>query len=335
MDYLKIKKYYIKVKDFLLGNTNREFLTFMFFLLISSAFWLLQALNETYEVELRIPLKSINVPNDIVVTADLPENLQVMVRDKGTVLVRYLYGTEMTQLDIDCKEYDNEMPSGRVLLDMGNVQKSVQARLLASTQIISILPDTLEYFYNRGATKRIPVKHIGEITTEPEYYIKDVSFSPDSVDFLAPTSILDTVTAAYVMTSGLKDLSETYSTTENLRKVRGGRFIPSKVEMNVDVDMFTEKTVEVPIVGRNFPKNNNLRTFPSKAKIVFRIGMSHFKEVSANDFSIYIDYNEVLDSRAKKLKLKLHSYPQGISNVKIIPEEVDYLLEQLQDEEEQ
>ena len=36
------------VRNFLLGKTNREFLVFVFFLVISSIFWLLTTLNETY-----------------------------------------------------------------------------------------------------------------------------------------------------------------------------------------------------------------------------------------------------------------------------------------------
>ena len=71
------------------------FLYFLFFFFVSAAFWLLQSLNETFDVELKVPLKLENVPSDVVITSDLPSDLNVMVRDKGTVLVSlYLwYGT--------------------------------------------------------------------------------------------------------------------------------------------------------------------------------------------------------------------------------------------------
>ena len=114
--------------------------------------------------------------------------------------------------------------------------------------------------------------------------------------------------------------------------MRGGKFIPDAVEMNVEVDMFTEKTVEVPIVGTNFPGNKILRTFPSKAKVVFRVGMSRFKGISKDDFVISVPYDEVISNKAKKLKLNLQSYPQDVTNIRILPQEVDYLLEQLQDD---
>ena len=94
MDSVQFKKYYTTVKNFLLGPKNKEFLIFLFFFFVSAAFWLLQSLNETFDVELKVPLKLENVPSDVVITSDLPSDLNVMVRDKGTVLVRYIYGTE-------------------------------------------------------------------------------------------------------------------------------------------------------------------------------------------------------------------------------------------------
>ena len=64
-----------------------------------------------------------------------------------------------------------------------------------------------------------------------------------------------------------------------LRPVRGAKFIPDQVEMNVMIDLYTEKTVEVPVFGVNFPGSKDLRTFPSKVKVTFRVGMSRFKEI--------------------------------------------------------
>ena len=77
MDSVQFKKYYTAVKNFLLGPKNKEFLIFLFFFFVSAAFWLLQSLNETFDVELKVPLKLENVPSDVVITSDLPSDLNV------------------------------------------------------------------------------------------------------------------------------------------------------------------------------------------------------------------------------------------------------------------
>ena len=37
------------IRDFLFSKTNREFLIFLLFLLLSGIFWLMMTFNETYE----------------------------------------------------------------------------------------------------------------------------------------------------------------------------------------------------------------------------------------------------------------------------------------------
>ena len=218
----------------------------MFFFFVSAAFWLLQSLNETFDVELKVPLKLENVPSDVVITSDLPSDLNVMVRDKGTVLVRYIYGTEQVPVRVDYKDYDKGNASGRVSVTLLDVQKKVQAQLLSSTRIVSLKPDTLEFFFNKGARKKVPVKLAGVVETSPEYYLQRVEFTPDSVEVLAPSAILDTITEAFITPVYFSDLSANEKTISMLRPVRGAKFIPDQVEMNVMIDL---KTLFLIVLG--------------------------------------------------------------------------------------
>ena len=58
------------VRGFLFTLVNKEFLIFLFFLLLSGIFWLLMTLNETYEMEFRIPIKVVNIPKNVVLTSE-------------------------------------------------------------------------------------------------------------------------------------------------------------------------------------------------------------------------------------------------------------------------
>lgn len=333
MDTLKYKKYLLKIRNALLSHNFREFLFFLFFLLISASFWLLQALNDTFDVELRFPLKLTGVPSNIVVTADLPSDLDVVVRDKGVMLVRYLYGYKIAPISVDYKDFDDGMISGRVLVPMKDIQNSIQNQLVSSTKIVSIRPDTLEFYFNRGAWKKVPVRLAGIIETSPEYYLERIKCTPDSVTVYAPLDILDTITAAVVTPFHVTNLAVNTKYRRSLQKVRGTKFVPSQVDVDMRVDLYTEKTVEVPVVGINFPASKDLRTFPSKVSVKFRVGMSHFKEVTADDFVIAVSYEELMENKTSKVALHLKSMPEGVSNVSIQPEEVDYLIEQIDDDE--
>jgi len=62
--------------------------------------------------------------------------------------------------------------------------------------------------------------------------------------------------------------------------------------------------------------------------------MSRFKEITADDFVLAVTYEELMKNRSPKIQLHLKSMPSGVSNVRIEPSEVDYLIEQVQEENE-
>lgn len=332
MSSLREKKKIIRIKNFLFSKKNKEFLIFLLFLLLSASFWISQALSDEFEVEISMPLKLTNVPDDVVITTDLPANVSLTVRDKGTLLMGYVYGNRLSAINVNYATNDKGETSGRVVMSTEEIRESVEKQLLSSTTILSISPDTLEYFFNKGARKKVPVEVLGEIETSPEYYVREIVFSPESVAAFAPSIILDTMGKAYINPLYYSDLKENKSLTVSLQKEKGVKFIPESVNMKILVDMYTEKTVEVPIVGVNFPATKSLRTFPTKVNVTFKVGMYAFKDITADDFVITVSYEELLQEKNEKLLVHLKAQPQNISNVRIEPDEVDYLIEQVQEE---
>ena len=322
------KRIIIKIKDFLLGRKNREFLIFLFFFALSAVFWLLQTLNETFETEVVVPLKLNNVPSNLIITSDLPDELHVTVQDKGSILMKYLYGQPLTPVTVDYKNYDFGGMAGRVQVQEAEVRRAIAAQLFSSTRIQSIKPDTLEFFYNRGLKKKVPVLISGVIEPAQQYYLRHVVAKPDSVVVFAPSSILDTLQAAYTQNFYQAGLVESKNLQIPVRPIRGAKFIPDVLDLQIDVDIYTEKTVEVPIVGVNFPADKDLRTFPSKMKVTFKVGSKSYKSITADDFVLVISYEELINNESSKIPLHLKSIPEGVSSVRIHPSEVDYLLEQ-------
>ena len=70
---------------------NRQFLTFLFFLLLSSVFWFLQSGYETIEREFDIPVRLTGVPDNVVLTTEPPATVRVTLRDRGLTLMSYRY----------------------------------------------------------------------------------------------------------------------------------------------------------------------------------------------------------------------------------------------------
>lgn len=332
MDRFWIKKIFIRARGFLFSSINREFLVFLFFLVVSAVFWMLQTLNETYEAEVKVPLRLSRVPDNVVITTDLPEAIYAKVSDKGMVLMRYVYGPLLSPITVDFNDYYDGRANGRIVVPLSEVENAVYKNLLSTSRVASLSLDTLEFYYNRGSHKRVPIRVSGTMDTAPLYYLAGVSAVPDSVAVFAPANILDTIRAAYTQPFVLENMTESQVFKCKLARVRGAKFEPDEAEVCINVDVYTQKTVEVPVTSVNFPACKNLRTFPGHVRITFRVGTSRFKEITAEKFVVSVAYEDIVANNYTKIPLQLKSIPEGVSQVRIEPAEVDYLIEQVAEE---
>ncbi len=330
-DRLHIKSVYIrytqKIRDFLLSSKSREFLLFLIFFLISATFWLSQTLNEFYETEISIPLRLENVPEEAVITDEPPAEIKVVIRDKGTILMTYLLGNRLLPLAIDFKKY--RANGSHVKIPTAAVDKLVSAHLMSSTKLIAIKPSTIEYFYSIGERRMLPVKLHVQIQPQMEYIVTDTIMKPDSVLVFAPAEILNTI--KYVDTERVlfDNIADTTSLSAPLRPIKGAKFVPAAVRVTVPVDLLTEKTIDVPVTGTGFPPNKMLRTFPSRVKVRFLVAFHRFQQIAPDDFLVQIPYHELVNSNITRYRLKVNYAPKGVSHLRIEPESVDFLIEQI------
>lgn len=322
--YLKLYK---QMKDFLLSEKSREFFVFLFFFFIASGFWLLQTLNNDYETEFSIPVKLKGVPNNVVITSEPASELHIKVKDKGTVLLNYMLGKSFYPITLDFNDYKGT--NNHVSVYAPQFERKILSQLNGSTRLLSMKPDTLEYYYSTGEAKLVPVKLQGTVSAGREYYLSDTIFTPDSVLVYASEKDLDTITVAYTQKLKLEDISDTLKQQVSLASRKGVKFVPASIEMMLPVDIYTEKTVEVPLRGVNFPADKVLRAFPSKVQVTFQVGLSRFRQIGADDFHIYVSYEELLRLGSDKYTVKLKNIPKGVSHVRFNPEQVDFLIEQV------
>ena len=323
-------KIWARTRSILFGKKSHEFFVFLFFFFVSAGFWLLQTLNETFETEISVPLELKNVPDNVHITTGLPPQVNITVRERGTTILHFYRYSVQNALEVDFGKYDTGLTNGRVQVPTADVQRLIQKQLGGTSHIISVRPDTLEYYYNRGVSKRLPVKVCGSITASPQNYIQTMKLSEDSVMVYAPNNVLDTMQYAYTQAISLANLKENVTHDVSFLRMKGVEYEPSKVQMTTYVGYYAEKTVEVPIIGLNFPGDKELRTFPSKAKVTFRVESGLYQRITAENFVLAITYEELLQNPSDKYRLHLKSLPEGVTNARICPREVDYLIELLE-----
>lgn len=315
-----------KTRNFLLTEKFREFLVFLFFVVVSSGFWVLQTLDGKFETEFSIPLKLKDVPKNVIITSELQDEIRVRVEDRGTVLMNYMLGRSFLPVSIDFSDYANN--TSRVILPSEDLRKKISSQLNSTTRLLSLYPDSVGFVYFSGTYKKVPVSISGNVSPGIQYYIPDIKLSPDSVIVYAPSDILKTVQTAYTVPLDYEGLTENTSFRTHLKRIDGVKFEPSYCDVSISVDMYSEKTVEVPVTGKGFPENKTLRTFPSKVKVTFKVGMSDYSSVDASDFQIDVKYEDLLQSTKDNIELVVETSSPNVSNIRVNPSAVDYLIEE-------
>lgn len=314
------------IRNFLFSKTNKEFLVFIFFLALSGVFWLLMTLNETYEKEVRIPMRITNVPKNIVLTSDEIDTVNVILRDRGIILLGYEYGKNMHAIELNFNDYIKRDGYGAV--SATELQKLIANELPASTHITEVKTEFIEFFYNNGKSKRVPIKWTGQITPEAPYFISRVIYYPDSVDIYANEQKLDSIATAYTLPLNGNGFRDSLVIEARLQKERDIKIVPERLRIKFITDILTEESFNnIPIKCVNLPANKTIRTFPSRITVNFITGLNRYKELKQEDFLVVTDYNEIASEHPEKCSLYLKKTPKGLSRVKLAINKVDYIIE--------
>ncbi|MGL5789514.1 MAG: CdaR family protein [Bacteroidales bacterium] len=319
--YLLLKK---KVGLFIRRKNNKELLTFSFFLLLSFFFWTLQVLREEITTSYTIHLDITDIPKNILITSKVPV-LEVKLRDQGADLFN-LYRKENDPVTVPFSPKD--VKSGRYTLSPEDILSIVQKRITGSAQIISVYPNSLVLYFSIGQSKQLPIKVNGDFQTKQQYMISgEIVTDPPMVTAYAPQDLLAKLEECETDSLFLQNLSESYSTEVGIKPIPGVKFYPDKVRLDVPVESFTQKELQIPFEVINLPPDKTLRTFPANASISCFVALSKYNQIKNEEFSVVINYLDIKDENQKKVKANLNEYPIYISNIQLLIDSVEFIIE--------
>lgn len=305
---------------------NKEFLIFLFFLALSGVFWLITSLNEVLEKEVDVPVEIVNVPDNIVLTSELQDTIKVTLRDKGYVMAAYWFTDHLQPLKINFNNYSRT--DGHGVVSAAELQRLVRQQLYRSTEIRSVKPEKIDLYFNHGRSKKVPVMFRGKIGAAQNYFITNTKLVPDSVDVYATNDMLSSITFVTTEYTNRENVSSSEKNTVMLQKKNGVKTVPDAVSLEIEADVLTENTFEVPVVAVNMPEGKVLRTFPSQVKVRFVVGSHLVDQVFPSDFRVEVDYRDLQGETSDKCKLRLVAKPALVIRASLEIDQVDYLIEQ-------
>ena len=315
-----------EIKAFLRRQEWKEALIFLCFVLLAFGFWLMQSLQQAYEIEIQVPVKYKNIPPDIAFTQAPPDVISVKVKDKGSVLLNYSLGRSFSPLEADMKA---QQQAGHLAVSQAEIESCIKKQLIATTSLIQFEPQAIDISYSKRAQKELPVVFNGSVQTAPGVKIAgEISIRPQTIQVYANNLILDTLRNVQTVFTEIKKSNKTIQRTLQLQPIPGTTFEPTSVSVTIPIEAYTDKTVEVPVVCTDVPPHYTIRMFPSVVKVSCSVPLSRFKQISANDFEIRIHFSDLEQNVTGTIPLHLNRKPEGVDVAHITPDKIEFILEQ-------
>jgi len=305
---------------------TKEAFVFLSFLILSTLLWFLHKMSHVQELKAEVPIEYVGIPNNVEIIGGLSKTLSVRFKDKGSSLFSYVLKNDLPPFKIDLT--GRFLGNGRIVLPTSMYEGLMSSSLKSSATQIHISPDTLIITYTGLYKKKVPVRFFGSILPAQQYILTHgIAVYPPMIDVFGSKKTMDTLSAIYTQLITLKDVKDSVDADYNLKIPKGLHLAHSKVRVHAAVEAFTEKVLDVPVIGINVPEQFILRAFPATVKVVCLVGVSHFKDLKTEDIQAVINYNSLAKNNAGKAKITVFSSSTSLINYHISPETVDYLLE--------
>jgi hypothetical protein len=309
---------------------DKKLLLFLFFLTISSGFWLLNALRKSYITDLSYAIEFYNLPTDKSIGAEAPTLIKLRVKGTGYILLRYYLGKDFYPLlfDVAHMKRSNLGNKTKVIMEQRQLLALIRMQLSNDIELLEVAPTMLEVWFQNKASKKVPIVFNGKLAYNQPYHLSGkIELMPDSVTISGVDAIVDSITDIQTQFQSFEGIQDSLTKTVLLNIPNNIQISHTQTNVLIPVEAFTEASVDIPISVVGAQKGVIFKTFPADIKVSFRIGLSRFESINSNNFTAVIDVSDVDFATQKKLKVRLERLPDYIYAVDYSPLFVDYLIE--------
>jgi hypothetical protein len=332
---VKFKSLIRRIISFVRRLKWKEIFIFLFFLFLSFGFWFLQTLQEDYERRIELPLRIKNIPVNSVVSDETPKILNIVVKDKGSNIIYYTWRKNFFPVDVYLPEnFTSPSYPNNIKISRTTLEAALSKQLLSSTSIISIEPYELSIKIENLVDKDVSIIPDLYIQTKQGFQVSDtIRLSNGKVKLYGNMKHLDTIDYIKTKQIKLKNVDKSKDLTVDLVIPEGLKADRESVKVSIPVEEFTEKRIQLPVQAYDIPSNFILRIFPSDVEVICNIPISKYKELTSGELSVEIPFDDFRQKQQTgKLTLNLSHKPSWVVDPVIVPDEVEFIIEQIKND---
>ncbi len=312
-------------------RNDKRVVAYLICVVIATGFWFLNAMSKTYTVDLDVPVKYVNLPDNKTLAGIPPDQFELNIKAHGFTILRHKFIFLFIPLEFNVNDLtDNRMMDSRknsFAFPSRQFLAKLSYQLSNELEILSMNPDTLFFKFDKMGRKKVKVKPYVQVNLKKQYQISgEIKAIPDSIIVNGAQSVLDTLKYVYTEAQRFNDVDLPIQTEAKISPQKEVFFEPPTVQLNIPVEEYTEAQQTVPVLLLNRPSDVTIKLFPAKVKVSFQVGLSRFSEIKSDDFKLTVSYSDIHEGK-QHLKITSVSTPVFIYAMKITPDELEYLIE--------
>lgn len=285
--------------------------------------WLFTSLSNPYKFTVKQVLTFKNAPQRRAFHSLQSDTVNAIVQGTGWQMLFSKMGDDRKVAAIDLQTLET-----RNYVVLSNQLKQINAKKDPEREIVGFTPDTLFFDFSNRLVKRVPVELVTAIGFQRQFAQSgETSIKPSFVTISGPAEVLNRIKSWQTDSLVLKDLNESVNKRLNLKPVMEGNLnvLPKSVMVNIPVDEFTEKTMEIPVKLINNRNFYEIKIFPQKVKVTFTTSLKDYPDMNDDDFEAVADLDQWLQGY-RVLTVRLTHMPSYSKIVKIVPQNVDFIV---------
>ncbi len=278
--------------------------------------WLFTKLSQSFITEREVTIDYV-VPEKRIMADNSPNLISVRVEATGWEHIRNSLRRKPLNIKLDLDENKDFQSFSNL-----KIESIIARNLNSNTKISTTSVPSIEVRMDDKAFKRIPVSLLESIKPAPQYKLTDTPIVvPDSVTVSGPRFIIEEFKSVETVRLEMSNLKEPVVVPVKLKShpLPTLSFEPAEVNCKINVEFYSEKTVEVPIVVQNIPDSIMYVINPRKVKVSFTAVRSIYDKITDQDFAATINFATFDFDNAQPLPIELR-VPKGIDKIKMSQE---------------
>lgn len=305
---------------------NKKLNVFGLFFLLTFAFLTLTKLSKTYTDTITLDITYVNLPKHRIITLDSLPKCNAVVSDYGFNLLSYHFKKHSITIDFNTDVF---IKDSNYVWVANKKKNKINDKLINSTEIISLEPDTIKFPFATLAVKKVPVILNSKVSFKSGYDIlKGFTVLPDSIDVIGSASDISEITKVETEQLNLKNVIDTINTVLKLKKLetKKVKFSTNEIRISAKVEKFTEGTMEVPVTIVNKPLDVSINYFPKSITVSYYVSLNDYKNIKPLDFKVECDFSEIENTNKSFFVPKLVKTPELVKNVRLKQNKVEFIL---------